>query len=400
MTLPMGMPAMLFRFVIPWYGDIPGGAERECRRTAEELAARGHRVEVWTTTIRELASNWNVPYHQEGQEVINGVIVRRFRSDTTDHARFNHLNAKVLSGEMLTEREEKEFLAHSANSRRLCRALADEGSQGVTFVIPYCFGVCVEAARVHPDRTFMIPCFHDEGYARFRVYTELFGKLRGLVVHSDAERRLIQCLHEVPEDKLHVLGEGVDTDLAPDPERFHRLYRPGKRFLLAVGRKDPTKNTPELVRYFERYRTRFPDSPLRLVLIGAGSVDIPPSLRSWVIDLGFLPRSHVVDALGAAEVLVQPSKNESFSLVLMEAWVCQTPALVNGHCDVTREFAAAANGGLWYEDYLEFEATLRCLEEDPALRRALGERGRRYVTERFTWPKIVARYESLAQRVH
>jgi hypothetical protein len=35
-------------FVIPWYGqEIPGGAEAECRRTAENLARRGVPVEVW-----------------------------------------------------------------------------------------------------------------------------------------------------------------------------------------------------------------------------------------------------------------------------------------------------------------------------------------------------------------
>ena len=29
---------MKIAFVIPWYGDIPGGAENECKRTVENLA--------------------------------------------------------------------------------------------------------------------------------------------------------------------------------------------------------------------------------------------------------------------------------------------------------------------------------------------------------------------------
>lgn len=386
---------LIFRFVIPWYGEIPGGAERECRRTAEELAARGNRVEVWTTTIREFASNWNVPFHREGKEVLNGVLVRRFRSDFTDHNVFNRINAKVLSGEKISPGEERQFLAHAATSWRLCRALARE-RRVLTIVIPYCFGLSVDAARVNPEVTFMIPCLHDEGYARFQIYSDIFREIRGVILHSQAERRLIRDLHDVPEEKLRLLGEGVDTDLRPDGERFRRLYALGGRFILAVGRKDATKNTPELLDFFRLYRERYHDSRLRLVLIGAGNVTVPEALRPWVLDLGFLPRLDVVDALGAAEALVQPSRNESFSLVLMEAWICGTPALVNGRCEVTREFTEAAAGGWAYFDYADFEAALRKLEEDPATGRRMAERGRAFVLEQFTWPAIAERYEALA----
>ena len=386
---------MKFRFVIPWYGEIPGGAERECRKTAEGLAARGHEVEVWTTTIRELDSNWNISFHQDGAEDLGGVRVRRFRADVTDHDAFNDLNAKVLRGERLTPEEERQFLAHSANSRKLCSALAEEPYEGITIVIPYCFGLSVAAARIRPERTFMIPCLHDEGYARLGTYTTVFNEIAGLILHSDAERRLVQELHRVPDEKIFMLGEGVDTDLAPEKDRFHHLYAPGPSFLLAVGRKDSGKNTPELLRFFERYRGRFPDSPLRLVLIGSGWVPIPPSLRPWVRDLGFRPRAHLVDALAAADVLVQPSVHESFSLAVMESWVCGTPVLVNGRCAVTKEFVEKSDGGLWYDDYPTFEIALRRLEGDADLRKALGRQGSDFVRRNFAWPTVLDRYEAL-----
>ncbi len=385
---------MTVRFIIPWYGDIPGGAERECRRTAEELAARGHAVEVWTTTIAEFASNWNIPYHAEGRSEMEGVTVRRFRADVTDHTRFISLNAKVLDGEDLDGQEESDFLAHSANSRRLVEALADEAARA-TFVIPYCFGLTVKASYADPARTWMIPCFHDEGYARFRVYSDLFPKLAGLVLHTEAEAALIRELHPTPEDKLMVMGEGVDTRLSGDAGRFRQRYGAPDRFLLCLGRKDEAKNLPELLRFFGYYRERYPSSPLHLVLIGPGSVDIPETLRLFVHDLGFIPRRDVLDALAAAEMLVQPSRHESFSLVLMESWTFGKSALVNALCDVTRLAAQAANGGLWYEGYPQFEMALRKLENDPGLRKALGEQGRRYVLDNFTWPRIIDRYEEL-----
>ncbi len=387
---------MTIRFVIPWYGIIPGGAERECRRTAEELAGHGLPVEVWTTTVRELGSNWNVPYHREGRDQLNGVSVRRFRADMTDHGRFIELNRRLLAGETLSPEEQNDFLANSVNSRRLCEALAAE-PEGVNFVIPYCFGLSVAAARVRPERAYMIPCFHDEGYARLAVYRELFQTLRGLLLHSEAERDLIRELHDTPEDKMNVIGEGVDTDLQPDPARFRQKYGPGDRFILCIGRKDFTKNVPELVSFFGRYRERFPESPLRLVLVGTGHIDIPPALQPWVSNLAFLPRQDVVDALGAAEALVQPSRNESFSLVLMEAWVCGIPALVNGACAATREAVSKAHGGLWFDGYPLFETALRRLEGDGGLRKTLGAQGRRYVLENYSWARMVEVYSELAE---
>ncbi len=385
---------MNVRFIIPWYGDIPGGAERECRRTAEEIAARGHRVEVWTTTIREFASNWNIPYHPEGRQDRNGVEVRRFRADVTDHTRFISLNRKVLEGQSLDEQEERDWLIHSVNSRRLTEALSEETADA-TFVIPYCFGLTVRAGYVHPARTWMIPCFHDEGYARFRVYSDLFPRLAGLVLHTQAEADLLNELHPTPAGKLCVLGEGVDVELAGDGARFTGRYGIPGPFALCLGRKDESKNVPGLLRFFAYYRTRYAGSPLRLVLVGPGHVDIPAALRPWVNDLGFIPRQDVLDALAAAELLVQPSLHESFSLVLMESWIFGKPAMVNAGCEVTRRAVEASDGGLWYGGYPQFEAALQRLESNAGLRAALGKQGRRYVMDNFTWPRIVDRYEAL-----
>jgi len=57
---------MKIAFVIPWYGDIPGGAENECKRTVENLARRDVDVEVLTTCVKEFLSDWNTDYYKEG----------------------------------------------------------------------------------------------------------------------------------------------------------------------------------------------------------------------------------------------------------------------------------------------------------------------------------------------
>jgi glycosyltransferase involved in cell wall biosynthesis len=91
-------------------------------------------------------------------------------------------------------------------------------------------------------------------------------------------------------------------------------------------------------------------------------------------------------------VAVSPSALESFSLVVLEAWVDRVPVMVNGACGPTREHSERSGGGLWFRSYPEFEAVLGRLTGDAELRRLLGERGRAYVDRLFQWPVLIARY--------
>jgi len=88
---------------------------------------------------------------------------------------------------------------------------------------------------------------------------------------------------------------------------------------------------------------------------------------------------------------------ESFSYVLMEAWVAGTPGLVYEPCTVTTDFVRQANGGLYFRDYEEFETCVSLLLSQSALRARLGAQGRAYVLDHFAWERVAQRYEQLLQ---
>ena len=96
----------------------------------------------------------------------------------------------------------------------------------------------------------------------------------------------------------------------------------------------------------------------------------------------------------ASTVYVHPSAYESFSITLMDAWEGKRPVLVNGRCEVTREHCQRSGGGLWFDSYATFEATLDRLLADAALRAQLGAAGKEYVDVHYRWPALVARYRS------
>ena len=110
------------------------------------------------------------------------------------------------------------------------------------------------------------------------------------------------------------------------------------------------------------------------------------------MNAGVLPSADKYDALAAADVFCNPSVNESFSIVLMEAWLCGTPVLVNHGCKVTREFAFQGRGGLTYRDYVDFEVTLEYLEKRPDVRRNLALEGADFVRRSFAWQPLVQRF--------
>jgi len=120
-----------------------------------------------------------------------------------------------------------------------------------------------------------------------------------------------------------------------------------------------------------------------------------PELRGpGVHCLGPLPDAARRAALRDTAALIVPSRHESLSLALLEAWSLGRPALVNGACPVLRGHCARSGGGLVYEDYAQFAAGLKCLIEDPEEARRLGEAGRGEVERRFRWEDSDARKDS------
>ena len=121
--------------------------------------------------------------------------------------------------------------------------------------------------------------------------------------------------------------------------------------------------------------------------------------RRDVLDLGFVPAQDKYDAYAAASVFCNPSQMESFSIVIMESWVAETPVLVNGKCAVTRDFAVQAQGGLPYESYAEFEGCLSYLLSHPEVAAQMGKHGRSFVLQHFAWDVVVEQYTRYFEKI-
>ena len=288
----------------------------------------------------------------------------------------------------------------NVNSPNLYKYIAKHKEDYDLFVfIPYMFGTTYHGIQQCIDRAVMIPCFHDESYIYMDRFKEAFSKVAGMIFHARPEMELASKVYDLSNVDARELGEGVYTDYEYDAERFREKYNIDSPFILYAGRKDIGKNIYTLIYYFEEYKKTHHFDDLKLVLIGGGKVNIPARIKDHVYDLGYVPMQDKYDAYAAATVMCQPSKFESFSLVVMESWICETPVLVHNQCNVTKYFASDANGGFYFDNYREFEAEIEYLLSHPEECKQMGENGRKYVLDKFAWNVIVDKYTKYFQDV-
>lgn len=393
---------MKLAFVVPRYGvEVVGGAELGARMLAERLARRpGWTVEVLTTCARDHMT-WADEY-PAGEETVNGVLVRRFPTVVGRPPEFFAFSERLLSHPTAATRDEAERFVElqGPTSPALLEAVADGGHDLLAFY-PYLYATTVRGLPAVADRAVMHPAAHDEPALHLPVFRPVFEAAAGFAHHTEAERRLVERLFPVGDRPEAVVGLGYEAPPplpagTEPPAAANVATLDGRPYLLSLGRVDGLKGTTMLAAFFAAYKARRP-GPLALVV--AGPVTARPPDHPDVVVTGAVDEAEKWALLRGATAFVQPSAHESFSIVLLEAWSQGLAVLVNARCEVTREHCQQSGGGLWFDGYASFEATLDRLLGDDALRRRLGRRGRAFGEARFRWPAVLDRYERLVTTV-
>jgi glycosyltransferase involved in cell wall biosynthesis len=384
-------------YLIVRYGtEILGGAEQGCRMLAERLVGQaGWEVEVFTTCAFD-SGTW-ADHYPPGTTTINGVTVHRFAAQRGRDPGFDDFSSRVLRDpERTTVDDQQRWMTlqgpvcpAAVEAATACRA-------DVVVVSPYLYWPTVAAVARLGRRTVMHPAAHDEPPIRLPLFAAAFSGVGGLVFYTDGERRLVQRLFPaVAAIPQLVLGLGVEIG-GGEPDRFRADYGLGDDpYLLCLGRVDDGKGALLLAEFFAAYKRRRP-GPLQLVF--AGPVTNRPAEHADVVVTGPLDETAKWGALRGATLLVSPSPNESFSLVVLEAWAAGVAVVVHGRCPATAEHTRRSGGGMAFTGYASFEAILDRLLADAKLRARLSAAGARYVEANFSWPVLVPRYARFLER--
>jgi glycosyltransferase involved in cell wall biosynthesis len=244
------------------------------------------------------------------------------------------------------------------------------------------------------DKAFLVPTAHDEPPIYLSIFQELFSKPRGLIFSTPEEKDFLVNRFQIDCAYSDVIGVGIQFD----PSSLHRkpseLKLP-ENYVIYVGRIDESKGCKELFEFWEVYKKRN-EGDLKLLLVGRSQMEIPE--RHDIIALGFLSEEDKFAAISNAKCLIMPSVFESLSIVVMESWLCNRPVLVNGRCAVLKGQCRRSNGGLWYEGYDDFEASLNFVLTNEDLSQAMAESGRRFTIDNYNWGKIKSKYMALMSK--
>ena len=377
-------------FVTPRYGPlVMGGAETAARQLAEHLIAEtGWEAEAYSTCALD-PHTW-ADELAPGTSQINGVPVHRFASAHGRLPEFYGLDGRLRLAPQRASREEGRRWVDTNGpvSPELIDAVVASDADVIAFY-PYLYHPTVAAIGKVRVPAVLHPAAHDEPCLYLPVFRGTFGDADAFCFHTAAERLLVERTYPVADKPQIVLGLGVGESAGAGRPGGEILGLGDRPYIVSVGRVDEHKGSKMLASYFATYKERHP-GPLALALVGPISVQLDP--HPDIVITGVVDEADKGDIVRHAQVAVSPSALESFSLVVLEAWVDRVAVVVNGTCGPTREHCERSGGGLWFTSYREFEAALERLLGDPALRRTLGEAGRAYVDRFYRWPVLIERY--------
>jgi glycosyltransferase involved in cell wall biosynthesis len=368
-----------------------GGAEALVRGLATRATPPGWSAEVAATCAVDHVS-WRDAL-PAGETAEDGIRVHRFPVGPRDAAAYDRLHPAVLSGSAGYSTQ-LEWLAQSVWSPALGAFLeARGGDYDLVVLAPYLFGTTVWGALIDPGRSALMPCLHDEPYARLDLVGRVMESVRGCVFNAPGEERLARRLYRVRGGG--VVGMGHDAPAAPPAARFAEPRGLG-RYVLYAGRLEEGKRVQVAVEWAVRHARERPDAP-RLVLIGRGGYRPPPEAAGVVVEAGYVSEEDKRAAYAEALALVNPSTMESLSLVLMEAWLEGTPAVVASGSEVMRDHCERSGGGWAVDGYEGYREAIEALLDDPGLGRRRGDAGREYVLDVYGWPAVRERFRAVAE---
>lgn len=249
-----------------------------------------------------------------------------------------------------------------------------------------------------------------EPQLRERSELEVVGCCDAICVSNQVEADQLASFYHADRDRMAVIPPGVD----------HAFFSPGSRagaraalgmgpgpVLLFVGRIQPLKGLDLAIAAL----AELPEQ-VTLVVVGGPSGPGGPAeltkIRRMVAELGLADRvtfvapqpHHLLSTYyRAADLVVVPSRSESFGLVALEAAACGVPVVaaeVGGLRCLVRDGVTGYLIGT--RDPLDYAKSIEGVLGDPELAAALGNAAA-VEARRYSWPAAAARLLRLYDKV-
>jgi glycogen(starch) synthase len=276
----------------------------------------------------------------------------------------------------------------------------------------------VQALHVLQDRNTILT-FHSTEYGRngnqygdWWEYREISGKewYGGLIAKrvtavSATLKNEVMHLYNVPDWKCDVVPNGIvprqfraDVD-AGEVKKTYGIH-PFAPLILFVGRLVYQKGPDLLIEAMKTVCRNHRDAKL----IVAGDGDMRQFLMERARDLpaafvGYIPDSEYIRLLNACDLVVIPSRNEPFGLVLLEAWSAEKGVVASNVGGLSENIDTFVDGLKVEPEPGSLAWGINTIMDEPSQAIVLGKRGRKKVERVFKWGPIGRKITETYSRV-
>lgn len=215
-------------------------------------------------------------------------------------------------------------------------------------------------------------------------------RARAIICGSEAAKHDIARFLRVRRDKVTVTPyavaprflQALQTGIAPDAiDRVRQAYGLGNApYVLSVGVRQPRKNLARLQQAFVAVKTRHPNWPHNLVIVGkTGWGEEEESADPTVRYTGYVTDEDLPALYAGAEVFAYPSLYEGFGLPILEAMACGCPVLTSNRSSMPEAAGGMESGAARFVDPFSVDGIAHALEEileNAPLREKLRTKGR------------------------
>ena len=394
-------------FLIHRYPPALGGSERFVEEIARRLVTDGDQVTVYTSDVLDVEGFWRWGRRRlaAGYEDDAGVRVHRFRARVLPlHGPLSHLLGLVPWAPIgLT------MAPPGLALPGLWQAVGVGGAFDLVHASAYpsLMYLGAVAARRSQAKLVLMPCTHPRtANQSTRRMARLYRQADAVIALTELERQMLMG-GGVPAERISVTGAGVDPEAAvgADGNRFRQRFGlPANAPLVAfVGHKTAGKGALHLLDACRPLLAKRPD--LIMVMVGAPTPAftgryraLPGELQERVLNLD-LSEQGKHDLLAASSGLVLPSRDDSFGIVLLEAWLHGKPVIGARAGGIPGVIEEGRTGRLVpFGDVNALVRAITWLLEHPVEAAQMGTRGREKTLQCWTWEAVYNRVRTVYER--
>lgn len=394
---------MKITFLAINYAPSVGGAQQLVQRIAEGLVQRhGHQVTVVTTDALFAPAGKNPGKIPIDREVIAGVEVLRL---PVSHRTHDFLRALRRIGARFGRPIVPSVTAYGPWGAKLALG-ARRAAQGSDVVIGVSapFTTVPAAAKFTPRKRaafVALPILHLGEWVPKGSLLKAIRRADLCVALTTAEQTWLVD-HGVESSRSAVIPPGCSSaeSLIDPPTARAQLGLVEGPTVLFIGRLAAHKGIDTLLAACPQLLAAHPD--LRVVLAGsrtgwsglqAALGSLPEEAAERIQVLEDFPEADRDVILAAAEIVVVPSREEAFGLVILEAWAAKRPAVASDIAAIASVISDGVDGLLVpVGEPAALGAAVSSLLENPATAQRLGLAGHERIPTEFSWEAVVDRW--------